>query len=225
MKGLYVKDFRLFWAQKSYYLVLIALAVGTAYFSANVALVFTFLCVVIPMFTLSSISYDQFDNGNAFLFSLPITRRSYVLEKYAFALSLEGIALLLSGILAIAISAVTDNGADIAGALSDLLVIIPIMGALVLILLSFMIPVNLKYGAEKGRVVLIIVVGVVVAVVLLVEYLVEMIGGTPAGIASLVEQLERMGMGVLVLAALALAAGVCAVSAGVSLRIIQKKEY
>ena len=33
---------------------------------------------------MSSISYDEFDNGNAFLFSLPITRKDYVLEKYIF---------------------------------------------------------------------------------------------------------------------------------------------
>ncbi len=225
MKGLYTKDFRLFWAQKSYYLMLVVLATGTAFFSGNVAMIFTFLCVVLPMFALSSISYDQFDNGNAFLFSLPITRRSYVLEKYAFALSLEGIALLLSGLLAIVVTTATDDGADLVGALSELLVIIPLMGALVLILLSFMIPVNLKYGAEKGRVVLIIVVGVIVALVLLVEYLVKTIGGTPVGLSVLVEKLERMGAGVLVLAALALAAGVCGVSVAVSLRIFQKKEF
>ena len=40
-----------------------------------------FLGFVGALFSLSSISYDEFDNGNAFLFSLPITRKDYVLDK------------------------------------------------------------------------------------------------------------------------------------------------
>ena len=55
-----------------------------------------FLGFVGSLFSLSSISYDEFDNGNAFLFSLPITRKDYVLEKYIFGL-ISGITSLLLG--------------------------------------------------------------------------------------------------------------------------------
>ena len=47
-----------------------------------------FLTFVMSLFSVSSISYDEFDNGNAFLFSLPITRTTYVVEKYCFGLIL-----------------------------------------------------------------------------------------------------------------------------------------
>ncbi len=54
-----------------------------------------------PLFTLSTISYDEFDNGNAFLFSLPITRAGYVVEKYCFALILALSAWTISTLLVV----------------------------------------------------------------------------------------------------------------------------
>ncbi len=225
MKGLLVKDFKLMLAQKNYYLILVLLAACAAYFSANVAMIFTFLCVVVPMFTLSSVSYDQFDNGFPFLFSLPITRKSYVLEKYTFALILEGISLLLAAVLSVGTSAMLDGGADMASALSELVVMIPLMGCLVLTILSVMIPVHLKYGAEKGRVVLIILVGGLVALAYLVSRLMQMAGGEPVAVTKLLQKLERMGMGPVILAALVATGAVVAVSLAVSMRIMRKKEY
>ncbi len=225
MKGLLVKDFKLMLAQKNYYLILVLLAACAAYFSANVAMIFTFLCVVVPMFTLSSVSYDQFDNGFPFLFSLPITRKSYVLEKYTFALILEGISLLLAAVLSVGTGAMLDGGADMASALSKLVVMIPLMGCLVLTILSVMIPVHLKYGAEKGRVVLIILVGGLVALAYLVSRLMQMAGGEPIAVTKLLQKLERMGMGPVILAALVATGAVVAVSIAVSMRIMRKKEY
>ncbi len=225
MKGLLIKDFRLLGAQKSYYIVLACLSAGVAYFSGNVAMIFTFIGTVFPLFALSSISYDQFDNGNPFLFSLPITRREYVLEKYVFTLSLEGIALLFSTALALIISRAINGGADLAMALSALVVALPLFAALILLVMSVMIPVNLKYGAEKGRVALVIVIGALVALVLLIEQLIKMVGGTPIGIASLLDKLAALGMGPIILAVLVLAAAVCGVSVTVSMQIIKKKEY
>lgn len=56
--------------------------------------------MICSMFSLSTISYDEFDNGNAFLFSLPITRKGYVIEKYIFGIMLGVISLILSTIIA-----------------------------------------------------------------------------------------------------------------------------
>ncbi len=225
MKGLLVKDFKLMLAQKNYYLILVLLAACAAYFSANVAMIFTFLCVVVPMFTLSSVSYDQFDNGFPFLFSLPITRKGYVLEKYTFTLILEGISLLLAAVLSVGTGAMLDGGADMASALSELVVMIPLMGCLVLTILSVIIPVHLKYGAEKGRVVLIILVGGLVALAYLVSRLMQMAGGEPVAVTKLLQKLERMGMGPVILAALVATGAVVAISLAVSMRIMRKKEY
>lgn len=50
---------------------------------------------------MSTISYDEFDNGNAFLFSMPITRKSYTVEKYAFGLIFGMVFWLLATVIAL----------------------------------------------------------------------------------------------------------------------------
>lgn len=89
MKGLLIKDIKLMLKQKNFFLMLIVIAVLMAYAVENASYIIGYLSVVGSLFTLSSISYDEFDNGNAFLFSLPITRKAYVVEKYGFGLILE----------------------------------------------------------------------------------------------------------------------------------------
>lgn len=42
------------------------------------------------LFTVNTISYDEFDHGYLFLFTLPVTRKDYVLEKYVFMMLCGG---------------------------------------------------------------------------------------------------------------------------------------
>ena len=88
MKGLIIKDFKLLMMQKSFFVTLTIVAI---FFGITTDSIFVigFLTMICSMFALSTISYDEFDNGNAFLFSLPITRKGYVIEKYIFAIMLE----------------------------------------------------------------------------------------------------------------------------------------
>ena len=88
MKGLLIKDFKLLKVQKNFFLLILCIAIGMEIFtnSTSSSFIIGFLSFVATLFTLSSISYDEFDNGNAFLFSLPITRKSYVTEKYGFGM-------------------------------------------------------------------------------------------------------------------------------------------
>ena len=85
MKGLLVKDFKLIKLQKNFFIVIIAIAIGLAVINDSPTFMLGFLTFVVSMFTLSTITYDEFDNGNAFLFTLPISRKSYVVEKYGFS--------------------------------------------------------------------------------------------------------------------------------------------
>lgn len=60
----------------------------------------SYLIIMFSIFTLSTISYDSFDNGNAFLFTLPISRKGYVREKYAYALIIIFASILVIGAVA-----------------------------------------------------------------------------------------------------------------------------
>lgn len=87
-KGLFVKDFKLMKVQKNFFLVIVAVSVGMAAFYDDSTFMIGFLAL--SLFTLSTISYDEFDNGNAFLFTLPVSRTNYAVEKYCLALLLAG---------------------------------------------------------------------------------------------------------------------------------------
>ena len=101
MKGLLIKDFKLLKNQKNFFIILIAIVIGMSAYMEDVSFIIGYLTFICSMFTLSSISYDEFDNGYAFLFSLPITRKGYVLEKYSFGLIVGIISCLFATTIAI----------------------------------------------------------------------------------------------------------------------------
>ena len=74
MKGLYIKDFKLMMNQKMFFIVIAAMAIFFAVTQTNIFFVISYATFIAAMFVISSISYDEFNNGNAFLFTLPVTR-------------------------------------------------------------------------------------------------------------------------------------------------------
>ena len=70
MKGLLIKDYKLILNQKNFFCLMIALSVGMLLFSDDVIFPLGFLIFVISLFTISTISYDDYNNGYAFLFTL-----------------------------------------------------------------------------------------------------------------------------------------------------------
>lgn len=165
MKGLLIKDFKLMKAQKNFFLM-ISIAIGMTALSNDLFFMLGLLTYVISLFTLSTISYDEFDNGYAFLFILPVSRKEYVFEKYCLALLLGGVAWIFGTILGFTIWKTIIPIPDIVMRCGMILFAM-------LMIQAVMIPVQLKFGGEKGRIVLIGVVGVLFAVVIGVGKVVE----------------------------------------------------
>ena len=159
MKGLLVKDFKLMKGQKNFYFIMIAVAVIMALFFDNPSFMIGFLSFVMSLFTLSTISYDEFDNGNAFLFTLPVSRTNYAVEKYCLALLLGGGAWVLSTILA-TVSAVIKETAAASDIAMTAVTIIPVL----VVVQAVMIPFQLKFGGDKARIALIVAFGLLFVV-------------------------------------------------------------
>ncbi len=66
MTGLLVKDFKLMATQKNFFLVILLIVIGMISFTEDVSFPLGFLTFALSLFTLSTISYDEFDNGYAF---------------------------------------------------------------------------------------------------------------------------------------------------------------
>lgn len=157
MKGLLIKDFKLLKMNRNFFLIIFAIQIGVSVFLDDTpSFVLGYLPFIISSFTLSTISYDEFDNGNAFLFSLPITRIGYVIEKYLLGFIFGTASLILSVFMIIAIDLIKGRNLSI-----DIIGISFIILASMVIILSFMLPLQLKFGAEKGRITIFLIVGVI----------------------------------------------------------------
>lgn len=217
MKGLLSKDFNLMKGQKNYYLIMFAIAIGITIFSDELSFPLGFLIFVISLFTLSTISYDEFDNGNAFLFSLPITRMGYVLEKYMLGFILG------CGSCALSILAVTAarliKGKSIT---SDIIMIALIILLLSLIMQAIMLPFQLKFGGEKGRIALLGAVGLIFIIGMIVAKIAESLN---INLVAVINKLSTLSMGMLILFVVITALILWLISISISLSIMNKKEF
>ncbi len=217
MKGLLIKDFKLTLKQKSSLLIIVVLAVFMAAAAEDASYIISYLSLVGSLFTLSSVSYDEFDNGNLFLFSLPFTRKEYVLEKYGFGIILGGGFWLLAsllGILSQFIKSQTIPGHTLAVAVGTL--------PAVFIILALSLPIQLKYGAEKGRIALLGLFGVIVIFGLVGPKFSDMLGFDLAGI---INRAALLNPQMLSAAILSLSVLLLLLSCKISIRIVMKKDF
>ena len=115
------------------------------------------------MTAISTISYDTFDNGNAFLFTLPFSRKEYTREKYLFSLFL-GMITVIGGILLVVI--VTAAKGTLLMRSEEIVMAVLLNIPMLLIFQSMALPFLLKYEAEKGRIALAAMIGGIVFVVI-----------------------------------------------------------
>lgn len=154
MAGLFIKDLRLLLQRKQTVVLflVIALMVG---FSKDGNFSIGYMSLLCTVYSLSTMSYDEADNGYPFLMTLPIRIRDYVTEKYMFCFlgGLTGWA--LSVVVYLIANILKTNSMDFGRELLTMAIYIPI----VIVTSSIMIPLQLKFGAEKSRIVFIIIGG------------------------------------------------------------------
>lgn len=160
MKGLLIKDIKLIVKQKKFFLMAIMLAALFTWTSDDVTFAATYLILLLSMLTLTTISYDDMNGGMLFLLSLPTNRKMYVKEKYVFAFVNLVFAAGLS--LAVCFGFATIKGQDIPfdNLISSIIGIMVAMG----VMLAVTIPLEIKYGPEKGRMA-VLAVAVVIALI------------------------------------------------------------
>lgn len=217
MKGLLIKDFKLMKGQKNFFFIIIAISVGMAAFSDDLSFLIGFLSFVLSLFTLSTISYDEFDNGNAFLFTLPISRTNYTIEKYCLALLLGGGAWVLAMILAM-VFGILRGTASVSDIVMAAVMILPAL----IVIQAVMIPFQLKFGGEKGRIALIGAVGLLFVIGIAAVKAAEMFG---IDLANIINNLPAVNMGIVVTVLIVAAAILLLASMKISITIMKNKEF
>ncbi|HIZ40031.1 MAG TPA: ABC-2 transporter permease [Candidatus Anaerobutyricum stercoris] len=211
MKGLLIKDFKLMKMQKRFFLLILLVGVVITFSSYDVAFTTGFMASVSSLFSISSISYDEFDNGNAFLFSLPISRRTYAVEKYIFGAILGCCAWVLAMIIAISVGFLKGIHPDTETWFSAFLIL-----SMMFVILALMLPFQLKFGGERGRIVLLLVIGG------LAPNGLELIG---IDLLAMLDAMPAVNAGIMSFITLLIALLFLGVSCLISIGIVQKKEF
>ena len=115
---------------------------------------------LISVFSVSTIGYDEYDNGMLYLFTLPISRKLYVKEKYVYAILVTVVAL----IAAIGISAGVAFAMHLNYPIEEWLGFISSCVFIVSLIISIILPVRMKFDTEKNKMAILIAIGVVALV-------------------------------------------------------------
>lgn len=181
-------------------------------FSTDGSFMIGYLTMISAILTISTISYDEFDNGYPFLLTLPVTRRSYVTAKYIFCF--------LGDLVGWAAASVIYAGCCLAkGAglgmeqLAAALVFLPVVG----LMSAVMLPLQLKYGAEKSRLALAVLFG---GIGVLGALGIKLFPGLP----DMLRAFPEISGAALGAAALGAVVAAVALSYWISLGIMEKKE-
>ena len=162
MKGLFVKDIELMKQQKqSFILVIVMGVILNLAGSGSVSFAIGYFTFVTAIFAITTISYDEFDNGLAFLMTLPVTRKQYVAEKYLLGAGLTAVAWGIATITGVICKGV----AELQGCLSETIIGSLIDIPLALLMLAVSLPLVIHFGAEKGRYIAMVMWAIIIAVV------------------------------------------------------------
>lgn len=218
MKGLLIKDYRLLLAQKT--LLAVTVFMGILYLAIYEDPTFAIIFIIMMwgIFTISTISYDDLDNGLAYLFTLPISRKDYVIEKYVFTILntlSSGLVMFTGACIAVNVRGIPIKLADLGMGLT--------CGFLVAALITgCMIPLQIKFDAERSRLVLISGMAVIF---LAAYFLVKTTKAETGWGLQFIEMLNRLSNKVIVLLILVLIFVITCISCLVTLKIIKKREF
>ncbi len=155
MKGLLIKDLKLILSNKAMFLIILVIMGMIAVTGVSItAFVTSYISLLFTTMVVTTISYDDYDRCISFLMTLPVSRKDYVRGKYVFAVIAELCGILLSVVLNIAINMIKKGQMDY----NELLFSCAVIFFMMLVFISVLLPIQLKFGGEHGRVILFAVV-------------------------------------------------------------------
>lgn len=133
------------------------------------------ICAIVGMISLSTFNYDEISKSNRYILTLPTNRKEIVKEKFILAIG----ATVLGGVLGLLITIIAVNimnyvrPENVINMNYESLIITTIGGMWGISLIqSIQIPSIYKWGAEKGRIQMFILVFILIAVVAGIGFLI-----------------------------------------------------
>ena len=162
MRGLLVKDIELMKQQKQFFILVVVMGIILNLTgSGSVSFATGYFTIITAIFVITTMSYDEFDNGFVFLMTLPITRKQYVAEKYLLGTGLTIVAWAVAKVLALICKFAANRGESVSEIMIGGVATIPVA----LLMLAMFIPLGIYFGVEKGRYIAIVLWIIIIAVV------------------------------------------------------------
>ena len=155
MKGLFIKDVRLILTMRQQLIIFLAVC-GLIAFTAEGSFVVGYTAALLGILGLSTLGFDEYENGFPFLFSLPVDAKTYVNEKYLLCILLD-VAGLIFGTALFLLACLTRG--RMAMFQEDIVYVVFYLPATLLLILSIL-PVQMIFGREKSRIITFVLYGV-----------------------------------------------------------------
>jgi len=161
MKGLLIKDWKLMKNNAVFILMIIFVSIACAAGLKNSFFALGYATALISIFSVNTIAYDEYDNGMVYLFSLPISRKLYVQEKYVFAILISVVGLTIATVISIAVSLFLGEYYVI----EEWIGILSLSLFFVILIQVVIMPVRIRFDSEKHKMAMLVVCGAMAAVV------------------------------------------------------------
>ncbi|MCI6041162.1 MAG: ABC-2 transporter permease [Clostridiales bacterium] len=197
MKGLLMKDLLNLKQTMRVWLLLLALFIVIGFAQQSPLYVGSMLTVMLLLLPVNALAYDENCKWEPYALTMPVTRRDLALSKYLLVLLGTAVMAPLSAVCSLMMGVEAQ----------EVLSIIGLLLSVGLCMVSIMLPLLFRFGVQKGRMIMIVLVLLPVAV-------------TAAFPGAFTAALPN-GAGWLPLAAFVL----LALSAAISVRVCERKEY
>lgn len=160
MLGLVIKDFRLLLGRKMTIIMFLVLAISLS-MTMDMSFVVNYATLLMSILSIGTIAYDEQNNGMSYLMTLPIDSKKYVGSKFIMSFGVSGIV----WVLAVGAYAIADlaTGMNEIGFLRDFSMMkfgeLAAPALIIFVVTAVSIPLELKFGAEKFRLVLVMIGG------------------------------------------------------------------
>lgn len=148
MKGLLIKDLKLIKTRGLFILFVVAAFVILQLGAGNGEMGVGLTTLMLSMFSITSITYDEYENGMPFLFTLPITRKEYVREKYVLGFGLITVAWVTMSVICFAYEYFTQE--NFVNAFPQKLGVTVTYLFAVYFMIAFEIAIKLKFAERSG---------------------------------------------------------------------------
>ena len=217
MKGLLIKDFRLLLQQK-YFLLFMLVAAVVLNFQIGEAFAMGYMTSLCSFFAISSVIYDESENGYPFLLTLPVMREAFVREKYLFAVLCNigtwFIAVLMSGTSKV----ISEGRFPEMEFYSGIILVIPFF----LVMAAVVFPFQFKFGADRGKFVFLIALGFLFLIGYAVSKACDALG---IDWEKMFTSLSALWRGVTELLIFVVSAAIVLVSCAISGKIMKRREF